>query len=115
MSIKKNENRNHKDSNICIIYQLVFVIMEESLHFFSFIDFYRPQTELQEGNVFTPVSHSVHRVCVSQHAMDREVCTPTRQTTPWADTPQAETPLPPSKTATEAGGTHPTGMHSCFE
>ena len=30
--------------------------------------------------------------------------------TRWADTPQAE----PPETATEAGGTHPTGIHSCY-
>ena len=30
--------------------------------------------------------------------------------------PEADNaPLPPVETTTEAGGTHPTGMHSCFE
>ena len=42
--------------------------------------------------------------------------TPPRQTPPWADTPR-QTPLGRHRrkeTATEASGTHPTGMHSCF-
>ena len=46
--------------------------------------------------------------------------------TPWADTPQADTPLPNACWDThptmqcmlgydqQAGGTHPTGMHSCL-
>ena len=62
--------------------------------------------------------------CLSQHAVGG--CTP-----PWADNPTRQTPAdppgrhsprqtPPSgrhpllRMATEAGGTHPTGMHSCF-
>ena len=37
--------------------------------------FYRPQTKLQEGNVFTPVYDSVHREGVSQDGMGRRgVC-----------------------------------------
>ena len=45
-------------------------------------------------------------------------CRPPRQTPPgqtssWADSPrQTQTPSPESATA--EGGTHPTGMHSCF-
>ena len=39
--------------------------------------------------------------------------TPRPDTRPPGQTPpQADTPLP--ETATEAGGTHPTGMHSCL-
>ena len=42
--------------------------------------------------------------------------------TSWTDTPPGADPLgrhhprppPPSETATEVGGTHPTGMHSCY-
>ena len=43
--------------------------------------------KLRQGNVFTPVCHSVHGGCL-------------------ADIPQ--------QMATVADGTHPTGMHSCF-
>ena len=32
---------------------------------------------LGKGKVFTPVCHSVHRGCVSQHAMGKGVCIPT--------------------------------------
>ena len=41
-----------------------------------------PATKLQQGNVFTPVCHSVHRGGVS--------ATPP----PWVDTPWADTPCP---------------------
>ena len=58
------------------------------------------------------VSHSVQRGwCTSplgRHPPEQAAPPPGRhslgQTPPWADTP---------KTATEAGSTHPTGMHSC--
>ena len=73
-----------------------------------------PPTKLRQGNVYTPVCHSVH--------------------IPRVDTPQADTSLgkhPPSKHTPgrhphphpcavhtgygqQAGGTHPTGMHSCL-
>ena len=33
-------------------------------------NFYRPQTKLREGNVFTPVCDSVHGGAVSQHASE---------------------------------------------
>ena len=63
-----------------------------------------PPPKLQEGNVFTPVSHSVHGggVCLWVQGA-------TRPTTLWADTPP-----PQIETTIEAGGTHPTGMHSCI-
>ena len=35
-----------------------------------------------------------------------------RQTPPWANTPPDR--QPPHEMATEAGGTHHTGMHSCL-
>ena len=44
--------------------------------------------KLQEGNVFTPVCHSVHRRCLP-HPPGRH---PPRQTPPWADTPPGQTP-----------------------
>ena len=34
--------------------------------------------------------------------------------TPLTDTPLADTPAPTPEMATAADGTHPTGMHSCF-
>ena len=43
---------------------------------------------------------------VSHHAMGGVY-------TPWADIPPGRQHPPPPETATEAGGTHPTGMHSC--
>ena len=55
---------------------------------------------------------------VSQHALGQTPPCPVHAGihTPWADTPQADprtdTP-PPAAPATD--GTHPTGMHSCFQ
>ena len=73
----------------------------------SHFSFYRPQTKLRKGNVFTPVCQlfcSRGEVSASVHA----------GIPPWAGTP----PLgrhPPVQTATAADGTHPTGMHSCSD
>ena len=53
---------------------------------------------LGQGNVFTPVCHSVHRGGVSQNTMG------------WGQIPLGR---PPPETAIEADGTHLTGMHSC--
>ena len=68
-------------------------------------------TVRNEGNVFTPVCHSVHGGCLAD--------------TPWADTALADTPWAdnrpppdrhptPRQTVTAVDGTHPTGMHSCY-
>ena len=54
---------------------------------------YRPQTKLREGNVFTGVCDSVHGGGA------------------WSQGGCLVEPLP--RTAAAAGGTHPTGMHSC--
>ena len=43
---------------------------------------------------------------------------PESDTPPWTQRqtpgPRGRTPPPPVEMATEAGGTHPTGMHSCI-
>ena len=72
--------------------------------------FYRPR----DGNVFTSVCQEF---CprgegggwISQHVIGRQ---PHRQTPPRQTPPLRQTP-PSTKMATEAGGTHPTGIHSC--
>ena len=85
--------------------------------------YYRLQTKLREGNVFIPVCDSVHRgVCIP--ACNGRGCLPLGPwvcTCPWADIPLSRHPPGQSplghtlpQTATEAGGTHPTGMYSCF-
>ena len=66
--------------------------------FVSFSSFYRPQTKLRKGNLFTPVCDSVHgRRGISLNP--GAVYNPTRQTPqgrhllpPSADTPQTATP-----------------------
>ena len=57
------------------------------------------------------VSHSVHRGCGEGGCPGDVVDTPLN---PDAGTPPTQRQTPsPIETATEAGGTHPTGMHSC--
>ena len=64
------------------------------------------------------VSHSVHRGgCASQHAMGQ---TPPGQTPPGrhphpGQTPPGRHPLDTTVYGQQVGGTHPTGMHTCFE
>ena len=73
--------------------------------------FYRPQTKLREGNVFRSVCQGFcpQEGGVSQHALGGGClpggCLPRHPPDPEADTPPPMT--------TEAGGMHPTGMHSC--
>ena len=84
----------------------------------------RPQKKLRQGNVFTPVCHSVHRGCLSQCMLgytppwggtppDSWVGTP-----PWGGTPPRQVHprvLPhPVTTVTAADGTQPTEMFSCL-
>ena len=83
--------------------------------------------QLQQGNVFTPVCHSVHRGCITActgadtRLLGRHIPEYTGPPPPWADISQhalGQT-APPARhhlgqTATAADGTHPTGMHSCF-
>ena len=70
------------------------------------VSFLPPAMKLQQGNVFTPVCHSVHRG-VSVTPLGRH---PPGQTSPlgwdplWADTPWADTPTP-------WADTHPLGRH----
>ena len=86
--------------------------------------FYRPQTKLQKGNVFTPVCQSF----CSREGVCLSACwdTPPWADSPYGQTPQTDTPCPVHAgihppcpvhsgidMATAADGMHPTGMHSC--
>ena len=65
-------------------------------------NFYRPQTKLWEGNVFTPVCDSVHgggRGSLSRWGL-------------FGGRGGSLSGRPPH--GGRAGGTYPTGMHSCF-
>ena len=75
---------------------------------------YRPQRSCDQGNIFAPVCHSIHRggVCLSAwwDTIPLGADTPRRrhppeQTPPWEQTPAY---------GQWAAGTHPTGMHSCW-
>ena len=66
-----------------------------------------PATKLRQGNVFTPVCHSVHRgggVCLPQVPGGGRADPPGRH-------PPAQCMLGYGQ---QAGGTDPTGMHSCW-
>ena len=80
---------------------------------------------LGQGNIFTPVCHSVHRGGLPSRRPPLagspllEGGTPPGRETPLGRRPPAgRTPREggtPPPTATAAGGTHRTGMHSCFK
>ena len=66
---------------------------------------------LGQGNIFTPVCHSVHR----EGACSRGGCLLLGGGVPAPGGPAQGVPgEDPPRTATAAGGTHPTGMHSCL-
>ena len=97
---------------------------------------YRPQRSCGQGNIFTPVCHSVHGRGVCQGEPPRQGNPPLPGRTPPArethplpgrhtpcqgDTLPDQTPrdqTPPGKQSAaydqRAAGTHPTGMHSCI-
>ena len=69
---------------------------------------YRPQRSCGQGNIFTPVCHSVHRgegVSASVHA---GIPHPPEQTPPRAETPLEHTP-PPWSTHHPPRSRHPLG------
>ena len=70
---------------------------------------YRPPAKLLEGNVFTPVCHSVHGGV--SPPLSPGWRHPPRRQTPWTETPAQDWHL---VAATEADGTYPTGMHACL-
>ena len=63
----------------------------------SSLNFYRPQTKLRKGNVFTPFCQSFcsQGGCLPQYMLGYVP----GQTPAWADTPRADT-LPPGQTPT---------------
>ena len=69
---------------------------------------------LLQGNIFTPVYQSVH-TGVSQHALQVASQHALQQGGAWSggSAPGGCLVETPTRTATAAGGTHPTGMHSC--
>ena len=82
------------------------------------LNFYRPQRSCGQGNVFTGVCLSTGgRVSASVHA---GIPPPrTRQIPPDQADPPGTRQTPPGKQTPAYGlrvaGTHPTGMHSCYE
>ena len=107
-----------KNRNTLYFLNFVSPSMQRYFGFFPVLHFFTAhKRSLGQGNVFTPVCYSVRRgVCVADTLAGRH---------PWVDIPPSktdtlrqtppprQTPLPP-KMVNEAGGTHPTGMHSCY-
>ena len=92
--------------------------MSRGKNFLGLMVFLPPATKLRQGNVFTPVILFQGGVCHNPPKTNP----PAPGRPPWADTPldrhpQADNP-PPAHCihgyGQQAGGTHPTGMHSCF-
>ena len=90
--------------------------------------FYRPKRSFGQGNIFTPVCHSVHREGSGKETPRLDGGTPRMEDPPNGDPPDGEPPrmeeppldggIPPPGKRTPAygprsAGTHPTGMHSC--
>ena len=74
--------------------------------------YYRPQTKLREGNVFTGVCDSVH----TGDAWSGGGLVPGVVPGPGEClVPGGGCLMEAPRTATAADGTHPTGMHSCFQ
>ena len=85
------------------------MLCQRNCNRFNKIYYYRPQTKLQKGNVFTSVCQEF-----CPPGWTRQ--TPTRQTPLGRHPPGRHTPRqthPSQQTATAVDGTHPTGMHSC--
>ena len=82
----------------------------------SCLCYYCLQTKFGQGNVFTPVCHSVHRKWGVSAPWHAGIHPPLgQQTPPFLDVhPSRQTP-PPNTTGygQQADGMHPTGMHTC--
>ena len=116
-TVKQEDGRvGHQIIYWVFISSIMFKCLSCSILLPIYVDHcYRPQTKLREGNIFTPVCQSF--------CSGAEVYTPLdtpRQTT-HLDSPLGRHPslgrhntTPPPEMTTEAGGMHPTGMHSCF-
>ena len=83
--------------------------------------YYHPPTKLREGNVFRSSCHSVHgwgggrRSPLWRETSPRTQIPLDRDTYPQTQTPWTEIPADwQLVAATEAGGTHPTGIHTCL-
>ena len=75
------------------------------IYYTIILRFLPPAIKLSQGNVFTPVCHSVHRG--------------EWQTPPWEQTPSGSRHPPyavhAGRYGQQSGGMHPTGMHSCCD
>ena len=91
---------------------------------FDVCRFYRPETKLWEGNVFTGVCQSFCSLGGSAIPCLRPDTPPRTRHPLWSRAPLGRNMGPDKKwhhtpwydlvVATKTGGTHPTGMHSCL-
>ena len=72
---------------------------------------------LGQGNVFTPVCHSAHRRDLPHYMLGYIPLPPFGQKPPIRTDnrrPRQTPPLDNTRCGQQAGGTHPTGMYTCF-
>ena len=87
---------------------LPYLLTAESTPRLKYI--YRPQRSCGQGNIFTPVCHSVQRGGGGLPQCMLGYHPPGADTPPGPDPPGKQTPA----YGLRAAGTHPTGMHSCL-
>ena len=99
---------------------MLLLVVGNDVRFVSFVvvGFLPPANKVCDGYVFTGVCLSTG-VSAPMHAgihtpgrhPQADTHLPRVDTLPWVDTPSAQCMLGYGQ---QAGGTHPTGMHSCF-
>ena len=125
-----------------VVAKVIFLHLNNfAKHWYHFYVYYRPQRSCGQGNIFTPVCHSVHRgggggipqgteadppdqahppPRTRHHPPDQTHHPPGPGTPPRTrhNTTPPQTRHPPGKQTPayglRAAGTHPTGMHSCL-
>ena len=98
-------------------YSRLLEVLQEKVNEISSQYFYRLQTKLRECNIFSPCQSFCSQVGDVYPSMQWGVSASLSRGvyTPLGRHPAGRHPLPPLKTATEASGKHPAGMHSCCQ
>ena len=104
-----------KKRNICRFEKLFAYFYNYVSIVYQYSIYYRLQTKLREGNVFTSVCDSVHGggACLVSGVCSGGSLLGGGVPAPGGSAPGGADWWRPPPTATAAGGTHPTGMHSC--
>ena len=121
-----------KSSSSCQFEKIIFCLLRVLPYLCTCVICYRPQTKLREGNIFTPVCHSVRGEVSGSGSGGGGVPMGLGVHTPWPHPLHTHIPLghpldrqthrqthtngthTPPHYGQQAGGTHPTGMFSCL-